>query len=43
MMILDRALDDLQKIPDIEPKLMTEIFKGSRTEVYVKVPQKNLY
>jgi hypothetical protein len=26
---------------DIEPKLMTEVFKGSRSEIYVKVPQKN--
>lgn len=41
MMVFDRALEELQKMPDIEPKLMTEVFKGSRSEVFVKVPIKN--
>lgn len=38
LLIFNKALDDLNKIPDIEPKLMNEIFKGTRSEMYYKVP-----
>jgi dynein heavy chain len=41
LMIFNKALEDLAKIPDLEPKLMKEIFKGTRSEMYYKVPQKS--
>lgn len=41
MIIFNKALEDLAKIPDLEPKIMKEIFKGTRSEMYYKVPQKS--
>lgn len=38
LMIFNKGLEDLSKIPDLEPKLMSELFKGSRSEMYYKVP-----
>ena len=38
LIIFNKALEDLAKIPDLEPKLMKEIFKGTRSEMYYKVP-----
>lgn len=40
-MIFDKALDDISKIPDLEPRVMIDVFKGTRAESYLRVPQKS--
>ena len=42
MIIFDKALEDLSRTSDIEPKLMTDLFKGSRAELFIRVPQKSI-
>lgn len=39
--IFNKILDDLSKIPEVEQKIMLEIFKKEKTEKYLTVPSLN--
>jgi len=36
----DKGLDELAKIPDLEPKILSDLHKSSKLETYVKSPSK---
>lgn len=38
--VFDKALEELSKIPDLEPKIASNLYKGQTLETYIKTPQK---
>ncbi|KAL4440889.1 hypothetical protein ABPG74_009302 [Tetrahymena malaccensis] len=38
--VFDKALEELAKIPDLEPKIASNLYKGQNLETYIKTPQK---
>ncbi len=38
--LLERPFDDLGKIPDLEPKILSDLYKAIKNEAYIKAPIK---
>jgi len=36
--VFDKALEELAKIPDLEPKIASNLYKGQILETYIKTP-----
>lgn len=38
--IMEKTLDELTKIPDLEPKILSDLYKSQKNESYIKTPTK---
>ncbi len=38
--LLEKPFDDLGKIPDLEPKILSDLYKAIKNEAYIKAPIK---
>ena len=36
----EKALEEISKIPDLEPKIVLELHKSMKAETYIKTPMK---
>lgn len=36
----DKGLEEIAKIPDIEPKILQDLYKSLKNETYIKTPMK---
>jgi len=37
---MEKALDEMSKIPDLEPKILQDLYKSQKNETYIKAPSK---
>lgn len=40
--LLEKALDEAAKVPDLEPKILQDLYKSQKNESYIKTPIKPL-
>jgi dynein heavy chain len=40
VMLLEKALDEIAKVPDLEPKILQDLYKSQKNESYIKTPLK---
>ena len=38
--LLEKALDEISKVPDLEPKILSDLYKSQKNESYIKTPLK---
>ena len=38
--LFEKPFDDLGKIPDLEPKILSDLHKGIKNEAFIKAPMK---
>jgi dynein heavy chain len=38
--LLEKPFEDLAKIPDLEPKILSDLYKAIKNEAYIKAPIK---
>ncbi len=38
--ILEKGLEEIAKIPDIEPKILSDLYKSLKNETFIKTPMK---
>jgi dynein heavy chain, axonemal len=38
--LLEKALDEIAKVPDLEPKILSDLYKSQKNESYIKTPLK---
>ena len=38
--LLEKALDEISKVPDLEPKILADLYKSQKNESYIKTPVK---
>ena len=36
----EKGLEEISKIPDLEPKILADLYKSLKNETYIKVPVK---
>lgn len=36
----NKALDEIAKIPDLEPKILSDLYKSVKNDTFIKTPQK---
>ncbi len=36
----EKALEDIAKIPDLEPKILSDLYKSQKNETFIKSPMK---
>lgn len=37
---MEKALDEIAKVPDLEPKILSDLYKSQKNESYIKTPLK---
>jgi dynein heavy chain len=35
---IKKALDEMSKVPDLEPKILADLYKSQKLETYIKAP-----
>ena len=40
LQIFDKGLDEISKIPDLEPKILSDLYKSQKNEMFIKAPMK---
>jgi len=40
MSIFDKTLEDIAKIADLEPKILSDLYKSQKNETFIKAPMK---
>jgi dynein heavy chain len=38
--LFEKALEEISKIPDLEPKILQDLYKSQKNETYIKTPMK---
>lgn len=40
MLIFDKTLEEIAKIADLEPKILSDLYKSQKNETFIKAPMK---
>lgn len=38
--LMEKALEEISKVPDLEPKILSDLYKSQKNESYIKTPMK---
>lgn len=37
---IEKGLEEMSKIPDLEPKILSDLYKSTKNEAFIKTPMK---